>query len=295
MLGLSLAVAGARHLPPAEILSNFQWHLGVLGLILAVSGALLRCHRLALVLLAAGLLLAQPEGRLRGGLRAVDPGPAGLTVLTATVHWYQPDPDAAFDFLRLRPEDVIVLQEICPRLRERLNDIPEFPHRFLHPAGAPTAETWGLGILARRPLGDARAVPLDSAVFPVLDATVSSGSRSLRIRGVHLPHPFAHGHGLRSSALARLADWEWDGDVLLVGDFNATTTSPLLADFLARSGLADGRRGFGRQASWPAALPEMLGIAIDHTFHSASVRVLARELVTIPGSDHRGVSVTLGQ
>jgi endonuclease/exonuclease/phosphatase (EEP) superfamily protein YafD len=72
----------------------------------------------------------------------------------------------------------------------------------------------------------------------------------------------------------------------MVGDFNVTPWSPLFADLLRDSGLADSCRGFGWQPTWPTRLPAMFRIPIDHCLHGAGVAIVDRRVGPEIGSDH---------
>ncbi len=110
----------------------------------------------------------------------------------------------------------------------------------------------------------------------------------------------------RLSLLEQVADRDVSGPRVVMGDFNTTTSSPLLKRFLSATGLLDSRMGFGRQPTWnhfpgqvPVAISNSLskvwkpGFAIDHVFVSEELSVLERRTVPIPGSDHLAVLVTL--
>ncbi len=74
-------------------------------------------------------------------------------------------------------------------------------------------------------------------------------------------------------------------DVYVMGDFNCTTWSPFLQDFLQLTNYRDSRQGFGVQASWPAD-KWWARIPIDHAFVSKDVHVHSRVVGTPASSDH---------
>jgi endonuclease/exonuclease/phosphatase family metal-dependent hydrolase len=57
--------------------------------------------------------------------------------------------------------------------------------------------------------------------------------REFRVVNTHLPYE----SGLRNRCLELLVDLVGEGEALLVGDLNATTQNPFLADFLLVTGL----------------------------------------------------------
>jgi endonuclease/exonuclease/phosphatase (EEP) superfamily protein YafD len=80
--------------------------------------------------------------------------------------------------------------------------------------------------------------------------------------------------------------------VVVLGDLNATPWSRPFARLRAHAGLCDSRRGFGLQATFPAAAGR-LGIPIDHLLVSCTVAVRARRIGRDVGSDHLPVIVDL--
>ncbi len=96
--------------------------------------------------------------------------------------------------------------------------------------------------------------------------------------------------------LAGAAAWSRteSGHKVVLGDFNSTPWSAMMAPFFA-AGLLDSRRGFGLQASWPqgAAWMALLRIPIDHLLHSDSLVTVERNLGPGGGSDHKAVQVIL--
>ena len=82
-----------------------------------------------------------------------------------------------------------------------------------------------------------------------------------------------------------------EGEVIVVGDFNLTPWAAQFPAFLDASGLHDSRTGFGLQTSWPAPMPPLLRIPIDHCFVSDGVTVTSRCVLGRTGSDHLPIVV----
>jgi endonuclease/exonuclease/phosphatase family metal-dependent hydrolase len=107
---------------------------------------------------------------------------------------------------------------------------------------------------------------------------------------------------LIASAEVREAAWtsletrfNWSSRSLVAGDFNAASTSHYHKRFRTSVPLRDSREGFGRQVSWPSKWwTAPFRIAIDHALIGADIRVIKREIVPIPGSDHSAVRLELG-
>ncbi len=78
--------------------------------------------------------------------------------------------------------------------------------------------------------------------------------------------------------------------LIVCGDFNATTRSHAIRQFISETRLRDSRQGFGMQNSWPTKYWP-LRICIDHVFVSQDVHVHHRSVERDVGSDHFPVVV----
>lgn len=79
--------------------------------------------------------------------------------------------------------------------------------------------------------------------------------------------------------------------VVVAGDFNATTASPLMRG--GRCANAGETLNMGARGTWPSALPSLLGARIDHQLYlGGSLTPVAGEMFNIQGSDHRGLEFT---
>ncbi len=74
---------------------------------------------------------------------------------------------------------------------------------------------------------------------------------------------------------------------LVVGDLNAMPWSRPLRSLREVTGLVDSLRGRGVQPSWPAEMPWIGRITIDHVLHSTHLVTEERALGGFVGSDHR--------
>jgi endonuclease/exonuclease/phosphatase (EEP) superfamily protein YafD len=152
----------------------------------------------------------------------------------------------------------------------------------------------GVTVLARTSLrpGDIKTgIGGESAAI-----AVTLGDQRIEILGVHPPSPTT---GIRSDTrddlLAAAADWvgSRDREVIVVGDLNATPWSHATRSLRRSAGLTDTRRGFGLQATWPAALGA-LSIPIDHVLVTAGLGFEERRTGPALGSAHRPVLVVIG-
>jgi endonuclease/exonuclease/phosphatase (EEP) superfamily protein YafD len=79
----------------------------------------------------------------------------------------------------------------------------------------------------------------------------------------------------------------------VVGDLDTSPLAPTFQQLLDRTGLIDGARGFGWQATWPDPLPAPLRIRLNHVLHSAELGVTRFEVGEALGSDHLPIVVEL--
>lgn len=70
------------------------------------------------------------------------------------------------------------------------------------------------------------------------------------------------------------------------GDFNAATWGATMSALRERTGM-EILTGVG--GTWPTFLPRHLGIPIDHVMASDDLVMRTREVINVPGSDHRAV------
>jgi endonuclease/exonuclease/phosphatase (EEP) superfamily protein YafD len=295
-LGLVAATAlifSARWFWLGEIATSFCWQLGWAGLVGALLLALTRGFRLALF---AGLLsLAHLWPELALYLppeREVTHG-TEITIASTNILWHNEDHAAFLDWLDRAAPDLLCIQEISPTWLPILEGRREdYPHALFAPELERWVEgTWGTAILSRIPFEETRlhAVPeTDPPERPFMEAVLLLDGRPITFRGAH---PLRAGRAWRNErrdrVLQQIAELEWDGAGVALGDFNLTSTSPVFADFLELSGLRDSRAGFGRLPSWRThQLIPGLWIAIDHILVGEDFVVLERRVDPLPGSDH---------
>jgi endonuclease/exonuclease/phosphatase (EEP) superfamily protein YafD len=190
--------------------------------------------------------------------------------------------------------DVIVFAEVdadaLALVRLRLPRYPYCHERAIGP------RPLGMGLLSAEPPLTSRIIPIDDASAPLVLARYAIDGRQLTIIGAHpLPPYRAQWFERRNRYMSILAEVvrEEAGDVVVLGDFNITPWAHHYRRFLAESGLHDSRAGFGLQTTWPAFLPRLLRIPIDHCFHTAGVRILTRCILGTTGSDHLPIVVDI--
>ena len=165
------------------------------------------------------------------------------------------------------------------------------PHRHL----VPRDDNFGIGVYSKLRFAFAEAQYWGSTV-PTLRMQVEHGGRKLTIILTHpVPPRNAAATKSRNDQLAIVAEVarELGSNTIVIGDLNITQFSPHWQDFLEASGLLDSTMGRGPQATWPAHLPSICRIPIDHCLHTRDLEVTDRRRGPKFGSDHLPIVVTL--
>jgi endonuclease/exonuclease/phosphatase (EEP) superfamily protein YafD len=333
LVGYAGLAATGRWTVLGELASQFRFLFGFAALASAGLFAVARHRRKAGVAILLALWGSWPEGSLFLGPGA--PSIAAKAALVAAPSGDQrpassPDsarppfhmiscnvlrPNARYDevfnvLLKSEP-DVIGLLECSEEWRDaalrRL--LPKYPY-YAVASNTPdwSEHTWALMLFSKTELTSTEVLRLDFKDWelrPVLQVTLAE-PLDLTIT---LAHPERPGRPARMrarrTALERIAASDVQGNWLVIGDLNSTSTSPLFGDLIERTGLRDSRAGFGRLPSWgfgnrlpgpiPIPLPPRprISVAIDHALVGQGLEVLDRQTLYVPGSDHRAVSVTL--
>jgi len=226
-----------------------------------------------------------------GGQPEVLAGARAVRVLHANLMYANRTPERLGELAASVDDvDVLAFTEYTPAHAAVLLAGPladRFAHRVEHPApGAAGAALW-----SRYPLSRRVGPPLH---FATVAATVDSPAR-LTVIVVHPMSPMVSMATWRRD-LATLATISPAGDppTMIVGDFNASSWHPAFRRLL-RAGWRDAHlatnRGFA--STWPTnrRLPPFVGI--DHYLLSDTVLATATAEVEVPGSDHRGIVVTV--
>lgn len=213
---------------------------------------------------------------------------AALRVVSANVNFRNRDPDRVLAFVREAKPDVLVVLEFTPAWNEALAPLrAEMPHAVVLPRDDP----FGIALFSRIPLEETEVDEAGGTGFPSIVARLDVDGEPLTVIGSHPPPPVnaaaAADRNLHFSQLARRAETEL-GEVILAGDLNVSPWSPHFRDLLRVGRLADSRRGFSPQATWPTFFPPLM-TPIDHVLVSDGVAIADRRLGPELGSDHRPV------
>ena len=173
---------------PFELFVHFRWQLVAATLVL-VALVLVRPRRMPvlLLLLCTALQCVPLFWNVQGAapISGACTG-ASLRVATANLWFVNGDPTAAIAWLRSRPADIVVVQEVTAAWQRSLESLgAEFPYRELRPREDP----YGIGVLSRWPLARVEAIDFASDGLPSLVIDVDADGRRIRVIGLHTHWP----------------------------------------------------------------------------------------------------------
>lgn len=326
-------LAGIRRWP-FELLHHFIAQAGLITVAVAVTALLVRSPRVALPAAALSLYFAvtwltaplpapsmniasasPAQGAPTREAGAVATTARPLSLITNNVFVYNGRLDQLFAWLRTRPADVVVLQEVAPKLMQRLRQAEDnYPYRLVAEDSyedyddfqmmgfggkrtAPQAKNgWraseATAVLSVWPIIERRMPDPQTRAWQMSQVRLDMGEGLQPwIIVMHPPSPVVPGNlPVRDRIFHELATTvpQLEGPVIVAGDFNATPYTPAFRNFVEAAGL-------GSFGSFPATYPNRLrdlGLPIDHVLVRDARLVDLRALPSI-GSDHRPLSATL--
>jgi endonuclease/exonuclease/phosphatase (EEP) superfamily protein YafD len=160
---------------------------------------------------------------------------------------------------------------------------------------------FGVAVLARneRPASSLDAVRTyhlgdEIGNVGVSESLVEFAGERARVIAIHLYPPIgatmATMQDRQFIALAEIINAE-EMPTIVCGDLNATPWDSRLRQLQKQTGLRNSQRGYGYSATWPAFLPRLMGIPIDHCLHTDDFVIVHREMLAANGSDHRPLQV----
>ena len=283
------ALAGRNHWI-AELFTHFrlQYVAVQIAVLIAIAARSFRVASLIVPFLAYNVLVVADYWPSHTAT-AVEP--SDVTLLMANLNFTNTDTDAFLALVRDEQPDVVVVLEVTAAWSAALATLDaDYPTRQI----VPREDAFGIGILSRLPFVSLETVDLRGS--PAIDARLAPRvGAPLRLIAAHLRPPvsrqLAHERNSQLTVLAELVGNAPEPSIV-TGDFNITPFSPIFADFLAATGLADPQRGRGFAMTWPVQLP-LLGVSIDHCL--VNEHVIASELRRSAafGSDHYAIITSL--
>ena len=273
-----------------DIIANFRIQLVAAGLVLVFAAAALRTGgvvAMGVLIVAVNLLPIIPF--YFGGDESGKP-PDLVVASYNLLHSATAEKDGVVAWLDELEADVVFLQEAGAEW-SRILVQADLNWRLVH---APVERGQGFGILALVPQ-EAEVDFVDVIGRPAPMVVLDVEGVAVTLLGIHAVSPFNEERAMqRDVELLAVADWvvEQSGNVVVVGDFNATPWSWAFERLVEVTGLENSLDGFGVQRTWPAG-NVLLRIPIDHLLHSDGLTVVDRRVLPGYGSDHLPLVVEL--
>jgi endonuclease/exonuclease/phosphatase (EEP) superfamily protein YafD len=283
-----------RGWPLVPLFAFTPWVVAV-ALLAAVAGAVLRHRLFTLVCAACALVLALAIAPRVIPNRAPDDAPGvGLCVLAVNVAGNPETAGGVRALIRRYEPDVLSVVELPPEV-VRAYDAAGIGELLPHQALEPRPGFSGTGLYARISLRPAPG-PAGTTFAIAAASAAPAGAAPLELYAVHIRAPTSPGQTARWRRDLRALPPTGEGGLrVLAGDFNATLDHHELRQVLSRGYRDAGEQaGNGLNMTWSTRRsPLPPSVEIDHVLADRRVRVASARIVTIPGSDHRGVLAEL--
>ncbi|MEL7469904.1 MAG: endonuclease/exonuclease/phosphatase family protein [Pseudomonadota bacterium] len=277
-----------------DMLAHFRLHFLLLCLPIAMLSFVLgawqimwrACVVAILALAGLGALWESPE---RGS------GDVQITLLAANLYHDNPETDEMRRVLYDADADVLVTSETTKSVLAGERSLALlYPFRLSLNTSGQTLRTV---IWSKFPMRDGRLLLEDRAGPTGAHAIVEvAPGVEFSLLAVHMAHNLFGNQREQIEALDRIIE-RLPMPRVILGDFNATAWSFALRRVET---LTSTRRVGGFRVTWQGAyptvigdIPSPLGLQIDHALVSDEVGVATAETIAIPGSDHRGLKVSL--
>lgn len=196
------------------------------------------------------------------------------------------------EITRLDP-DVVVMEEVTSEWYQALA-----PLRENYPYVVETLHRTSLGVvvMSKIPLQETELIDFNDERLPSLVTELQVEDQAVTLIATHPLSPRSrtkfHLRNQQLYAIAR-AFQPRNQPLIMVGDLNITSFSPVFKKFISHINLLDSRKGFGVQPSWPARAWSIARITLDHCLLSREFNVRQRMLGNDVGSDHLPVYVEI--
>ena len=275
-----------------DVVASYRPHLSLVALTLGAVSLLGRAWSPGAAATVAGLvgILSLLPHLAADPVPIVDGSPT-ITVMTFNVGISNPSRSDVARFIAETDPDVVFIFESSFEWEDTIR-ASGLPLQIV--SVVPRGRLAGVTVLARPDLRPGR---IDVGITgEVAAVTVDLGSERIEVLGIH---PLSPTSAARAAARDRLigeaALWVAGrpGEVVVVGDLNATPWSSVFTRLRVAGGLIDTLRGRGFQPTWPEGWAAAM-IPIDHVLHTDGLGSDRRRTGPALGSAHRPVVVEIG-
>ena len=188
--------------------------------------------------------------------------------------------------VRTQAPDVIWCAEYTPTWQRFFHrELPDYGHRCERVNEGP----FGVAMLAKQPMTNPEMIDLGHSWTPACRATIDLPSGTIGILGIHPPPPgLSRGRTAeRNISLAAIpqALSSLPKNTIVFGDFNATPWNAAFRRLRSEARLSRGSTT-SWLPTWPARLPALLRVPIDHILVRGDLAVHEAKLGPNFGSDH---------
>jgi len=274
-----------------ELFSHFRLQYLVVSLLLLIACAVRRRNFCALILAVSVAVNASYVVPWYADGEAAT-GETRLRLLYANVLSTNRDHERVLELINSEQPDIIFLQEITPHWLEALQALQaDYPFDY----SVPREDNFGIAVWSRLPLSAASHIDSPPLGYPTILASTTIGGVEITFISTHPMIPLGGANFAARNqqflAVSELAA-QTRGEVILLGDLNASIWDRHYLNFEDATGLKNARRGYGILPTWPTFMPPAM-IPIDHVL--VSERVGIADIRTGPriGSDHLPLVVTV--
>ena len=276
-----------------DLLANFRLQ-GTAALLVVGALALLSSWRVpAIVTLASaalGGIVVVPY--LVGSGHGIAAGSPTIEVMSFNVGVSNPNRAAIAAFIGEESPDVAFIFESSFEWEDTI-EAADLPLQII--TKVPRGQLAGVTVLVKPVL---LPRPIETGIGPEAAAiSLGLGDERIEVLGVHPPSPTtAVRAAARDRIMAAATDWvkARAGEVVVVGDFNATPWSHPFRTLRGGAHLVDTLAGSGFQPSWPSGWGPLM-VPIDHVLHTEGLGSEDRHTGPAFSSAHRPVLVTIGE
>jgi endonuclease/exonuclease/phosphatase (EEP) superfamily protein YafD len=282
----------------------FQFHLGLLLLVIAVVAAFVRGKRLFLWATPLVLFTLAPVLWTYLSRPARTPAPQGgttprLRVMSCNLLTVNRDFDGILAEIRAADPDILLLQEYSNPWHEAAH--PTLRSAYPHFSFVTRDDAFGVAMYSKSPFVEHpdNRVPIGRVFVEQTRAVVRFGGRDVAVYNIHLLPPRRLNYTLEgrvqfADLLKNLSEEKLP--YAMGGDFNLTNDTPQHRD-LRRIGARDVHDvvGQGRGATWPvnSFFRYVPGLRLDHVYVGPGLTPVRAETGVGRGSDHRPVITEL--
>ncbi len=285
----------------AFLCRTFLWHVGLAFVVMGAIALALKRSRLAIATLPLIGLTFFPHldgAKALAASRSVEAD--SFRLMTINLRYDNRRFQEVLHVIRDASPDMLLLQEYTHFWHDAM--MKSLSETYPHWAGQPKLDPHGSAIyskiaFAEEPVGN---VMMGPGTHPAKRIVTKCGQERFAIYNVHLLPPVLDTVVEMRRQFVSLRDFV-AGDplpIILGGDFNYTEASRMHRQML-RNGLVDAQEAVGTawRATWPTRgmFSIFPGVRIDRYYVSPSISILRCRSVDIPGSDHRGLVLDVGQ